>query len=85
MEDFFSPLINILKVAYDAIAKFVFSTVLWIIDLIKNFLLDTGITDDVVTATVIAVIIMLSIFLFLVGWFLGPIRVYGGGYDSDDD
>ncbi|RDW19267.1 hypothetical protein CWR48_09490 [Oceanobacillus arenosus] len=85
MENFFSPLINILKAAYDSIAKFVFTTVLWIIDLIKNFLLDTGITDDVVTATVIAVIIILTIFLLLVGWLLGPIRVYGGGNDSNDD
>ncbi|AXI09530.1 hypothetical protein CV093_12255 [Oceanobacillus sp. 143] len=85
MDDFFSPLVNVLKIIYDSIATYVIGTVIWIIELIRNFLLDTGIIDNVITATVIAVAIIFIIFLVLVGWFLGPLRVYGGDYDSDDN
>jgi hypothetical protein len=82
MEDFFSPFVNVLKTIYDSIATYVIGTVLWIIDLIKNFLLDTGMVDNVITATVIAVAIIFIVFLVLVGWLIGPIRVTGGGSDD---
>lgn len=78
MADFLALIIDFVAGILELIYRFVFGSILWVIIFLRDLLLQTGIVDSVITATVIPIVVLLGIFLVLVGWIWGPIRrTYG--------
>ncbi|RHW33104.1 hypothetical protein [Oceanobacillus profundus] len=78
MADFFATIIDFVRGIIEPIFRFIFESILWVIIFFRDLLVQTGIVDSVITATVIPIVVLLGIFLVLVGWIWGPIRrTYG--------
>ncbi|WP_010650989.1 hypothetical protein [Oceanobacillus massiliensis] len=82
MEEMLNSVLDFLKMLFSEIIGWIVVSALWAVNKMRDFLLDTGIVDNVTTATVIPIILLAVIFLILIGWFIGPRRVFGQ-YNND--